>query len=253
MMRCGGRRKGKGKEMGLTVAVGLYAQNLAEDEEEAEFLDESFLQLNQVLAENGMQNHIEPRVIPNDEYFEASIMGYNGLHALRRLAAYVSTRRQLPQPAEYGAYSDDPVYIEFNRTHERYLESPTSNGFMGLFKKKISPPPFQHLIMHSDAEGFYVPQLFNDVIVDWAQPRRPGLGMMVGSSAKLLEECEALASALNLPANFDPESEEFSEILEAPPATGEPWQILAVEAHTVANLADAARASLKLGAAIQFC
>jgi hypothetical protein len=239
--------------MGLTVAVGLYAQNIAEDEEEAQFLDESFLHLNQVLAENGMQSHIEPRIIPNDEYFEAGMMGYNGLHALRRLAAYLSTKGQLPQPAEYGAYSDDPVYIEFNRAHERYLESPMSNGFMGLFKKKISPPPFQHLFMHSDAEGFYVPQSFNEVIVDWTQPQRPGLGMMVGSSTKLLEECEALAKSLKLPAGFDPESEEFSDILEVPPATGEPWQILAVEAHTLANLANAARASLKLGAAVQFC
>jgi hypothetical protein len=239
--------------MGLTVAVGLYAQNLAEGEEEAAFLDEPFVQLNEVLVENGMQGHAEPRTIPNDEYFEAGMWGYNGVHALRRLAAHLTLKRQLPQPAEYGAYSDDPIYIEFNRLHERYLESPTSKGFMGLFKKKISTPPFQHLIMHSDAEGFYVPQSFDEVIVDWRQPQRPGLGMMVGSSVKLLEECEALANSLHLPADFDPESEDFSDILEAPLSTGEPWQILAVEAHTLANLANAARASLKLGAAIQFC
>lgn len=40
--------------MGLTVAVGLYAQNLAAGEEDNEFLNESFIQLNEVLIENGM-------------------------------------------------------------------------------------------------------------------------------------------------------------------------------------------------------
>ena len=239
--------------MGLTVAVGLYAQNLAVGEEDEEFLNEPFNQLSEVLTENGMLSHTEPRTIPNDEYFEAGMWGYNGMHALRRLAAHLSINGQLPQPAEYGAYSDDPVYVEFNRTHERYLESPLSKDFMGLFRKKLPPPPYQHLIMHSDAEGFYVPQSFNEVIVDWTQPQRPGLGMMIGSSSKLLEECEALAKSLNLPADFDPEADEFLELLEAPPATGKPWQILPVEAHTVANLASAARASLKFGAAIQFC
>ncbi len=237
--------------MGLTVAVGLYAQNLAEEGEE--FLDEPFIQLNQVLAEKGMTPHAEPRTIPNEEYFEAGMWGYNGLHALRRVAAYLSVKGQLPEPAEYGAYSDDPVYVEFNRAHERYLENPKTSGFLGLFRKKLAAPPFQHLIMHSDAEGFYVPRSFDEVIVDWTPPQRPGLGMMIGSSSKLLAECETLAKSLHLPSDFDPESDEFLDLIESPPATGEPWQILAVEAHTVANLANAARASLKLGAAIQFC
>ena len=239
--------------MGLTVAVGLYAQSLAEGEEEAKFFNESFDLLNQVLTENGMQSHAEPDAIPQSDYFEASMWGYGGVHALRRLAAYLSIKGQLPEPAEYAAHIDDPVYAEFNNLHERYLEKSARRGFLELFKKRAPPPPFQHLIMHSDAEGFYVPQAFDEVIVDWTQPQRPGLGMMVGSSVKLLEECEVLAESLNLPADFDPESEEFLEILDAPPVTGDPWQILAVEAHTVANLANAARRSLKLGAAIQFC
>jgi hypothetical protein len=239
--------------MGLTVVVGLYARNLAEGEDDKEILDEPFNQLNELLIENGMPSHSEPRSIPNDEYFEAGMWGYNGVHALRRLAAHLSIKGQLPRPAEYGAYSDDPVYVEFNHIHEQYLESPLSKGFIGLFRKKMAPPPYQHLVMHSDAEGFYVPRSFDEVMVDWTQPQRPGLGMMVGSTEKLLEECEALAKSLNLPRDFDPESGEFLELLESPPATGEPWQILAVEAHTVANLASAARASIRLGAVIQFC
>ncbi|MBX9795729.1 hypothetical protein [Sphingomonas sp.] len=239
--------------MGLTVAVGLSAQNLAEAEEDEELLNEPFNHLNEVLVANGLAHHNEPRTVPHGEYFEAQMWGYNSLHALRRLAAYLSMERRLPQPTQYGTHNEDPVYIKFNRLHEQYIENPKSKGIMGIFKKRVAPPPYQHLIMHSDAEGFYVPQSFDEVIVDWTQPQRPGLGMMIGSSAKLLVECEALAKYLNLPAGFEPESDEFLDILESPPGSGEPWQVLAVEAHAVANLTRAAHASLKLGAAIQFC
>lgn len=179
--------------------------------------------------------------------------GYGGLHALRRVAAYISLEGRLPEPVEYSKYTEDSVYLEFNDRHDKYIRKPYSDGFLGMFRKPLPAPPFQHLVMHSDAEGFYIPTDFERVIADWTQPERPGLGMMIGSSAKLLEECDALAKSLSLPADFDPESDEFLEVLESQPATGEPWQILAVEAHTVVNLANAARASLKLGAAIQFC
>ena len=235
--------------MGLTLAVGLYAKNLAEDEDSAEYLDEPFVQLNEVLVENGMAPHSEPRAIPNGEYFEAEMWGYGGVHALRRLAAYISIKGELPKPMEYGAWNDDPVYLRFNQSHEQYIENSTKTGFLSSLRKKLPRPSYQH----SDAEGFYVPQTFDEVIVDWSDPQRPGLGMMIGSSAKLLEECEALAKLLKLPSDFDPDSDEFLELVGSPPEFGEPWQILAVEAHTVANLTNAARASLKLGSTIQFC
>jgi hypothetical protein len=77
--------------------------------------------------------------------------------------------------------------------------------------------------------------------------------MMIGSSGMLLEECETLARELCLPDDFDPESGEFLDLIDSPPSRGEPWQMLPVEAHTVANLAKAARVSLEFGAAIQFC
>jgi hypothetical protein len=238
--------------MGLTLAVGLFAQNLAEDEEDAEALSEPFRHLDEVLAEAGFVTHSEPTSLPHEEYFEAQMWGYGGLHALRRLAAYVAIEGRLPEPVEYGAWTDDPVYQDFCKAHERYAQNPLSRGFLGMFRKKIVPPPFQHLVMHSDAEGFYVPQEFADVIVDWSQPERPGLGMMVGSSHRLLEECQTLAKWLQLPSNFDPEADEFLELVGEMRADGEPWQILSVEAHSAANLIAAARASVRTGAAIQF-
>jgi hypothetical protein len=239
--------------VGLNIAVGNYADLLMHDEEGAQHIAEYFVHLNELLTENGIQQHNEPIKIAPDDYFGADMFSYSGIHALRRLAAYIALKGELPNAVEYGAYTDDPIYIEFNQIHDRYLLNPLSDGFMGFFRKKLNPPPFQHLIMHSDAEGFYIPQVFEEVVIDWSQLQRLGLGAMVGSSRKLLEECELLAQRLNLPEDFDPESEEFLDVLEDTPARGEPWQILAVEAHTAANLISAARASIKLGAAIQFC
>jgi hypothetical protein len=151
--------------MGLTVAVGLYAQNFAEVDDK-EFLDEAFVQLNEVLTEQGMEPHTEPRAIPHHAYFESEMWGYGGLHALRRVAAYLTLKGELPLPVEYPKYTEDPVYLEFNEKHDSFIRNPLSAGFLGMFRKPLPVPPFQHLMMHSDAEGFYIPQAFDLVLAD---------------------------------------------------------------------------------------
>lgn len=239
--------------MGLTVAVGLYAQNLAEDEEEGEFLDEPFEALNAVLAEQGMALHEEPKSIPHDQYFEAQMWGYGGLHALRRLAAFWALKGALPPPgASYESYAEDPVSAQFGQLHEHYLLNRDKRKVFGLFGGPPPRPKFQHLILHSDAEGFYLPRSFDEVIVDFTQPQRPGLGMMIGSSTVLLNECRELAVLLHLPEGIDPESDDFLELMDAPRMEGPIWQAYPVEAHSLLNLTAACLASLETGAVVQF-
>lgn len=239
--------------MGLTVAVGLYAQNLAEDEEEAEFLDEPFDALNAVLAEQGMAAHQEPKSMPHDRYFEAQMWGYGGLHALRRLGAFWALKGVLPPPgASYESYANDPLSVQFGQLHEHYLLNRDKRKILGLFGGPPLRPKFQHLVLHSDAEGFYLPRSFKEVIVDFTQPQRPGLGMMIGSSAALLEECSELAAALHLPDDVDPESDDFLELMDEPNTQGPVWQAYPVEAHGILNLMAACRSSLETGAVIQF-
>lgn len=239
--------------MGLTVAVGLYAQNLAEDGDDADFLDEPFEMLNMVLAEQGMAPHAEPRSIAHDRYFEAPMWGYGGLHALRRLAAFLVLKGTLPPVgASYESYANDPVAEQFGRVHEHYLLNRDKRKFLGLFGGPPPRPKFQHLVLHSDAEGFYLPRSFDEVIVDFTEPQRPGLGMMIGSSAALLEECRELADTLHLSDDADPESDAFLEFMDSPRSDGPHWQAYPVEAHTILNLLRACKASLELGAVIQF-
>jgi hypothetical protein len=238
--------------MGLTIAVGLYAQQLADGEEDDDMLRESFELLNAVLAENSMPRHDEPRHLHAGEFFEASLVGYGGLHALRRMAAYLALNGTLPPPLPYGAHADDAVLGKFNALHDAYANWSRKSVLMRLFGTRPTKPAFQHLIMHSDAEGFYIPRVFDDVIIDWTTPPRPGLGMMIGSTAMLEEECRTLAREIELPDEFDPDADQFAELLDAPPLEGHPWQRLPIEAHTLAHLLAACEASKSLGAAIHF-
>jgi hypothetical protein len=60
---------------------------------------------------------------------------------------------------------------------------------------------------HSDAEGFYLPIDFADVIVP---PEDAGVaGGYIGSSFALLRECEELARSIGVPLDLDTETDEL--------------------------------------------
>src|SRR6185436_3680072 len=71
-----------------------------------------------------------------------------------------------------------------------------------------SRPPhdrFDHLLHHSDAEGFYVPVDFDGVL--HCDDTLEISGLIVGSSQRLLAECIQLRDALAIPADLDPEDD----------------------------------------------
>ncbi|MES9621145.1 hypothetical protein ACPCBX_06145 [Streptomyces tuirus] len=109
------------------------------------------------------------------------------------------------------------------------------------------PGPFDHLIHHSDCEGYYVPVDFTHVIVDKRAP-----GGYLGSSVRLLLEARRLAEALGLPEDLDPHSEEVFEAAEAEEPASEGWQRYGVESYVCLQLLQAAKLSIATGAAIAF-
>ncbi|MFF5229789.1 hypothetical protein [Dactylosporangium sp. NPDC000521] len=110
------------------------------------------------------------------------------------------------------------------------------------------PGPFDHLIHHSDCEGFYVPVEFGHVIVD-----ENVAGGYLGSSVRLLEEVRRIARALDLPEDLDPHSDEVFEATDGDePATGG-WQRYGVESYVSLQLLRAAKLSVATGSAIAFC
>ena len=160
--------------MGLAVSTGVLVDALQNDAEMTEWLTAEFAVINELLADAGHDDHVEPRETP------ASIrrdplhgMPYSWLHFLRRV--YAHTRRDDDYRAEPLADDEDP-------TDDPVLEEETET-----FES--------HLLTHSDAEGYYVPVDFDEVLFDVSGELPGG---MLGSSQRLQQELIDVASALGI-------------------------------------------------------
>ena len=214
--------------MGLALEVGILADLKEADAEGFAYFKEQFGILNQVLSDAGLGTHVEPEEL--DEVFSRGMYGYSGLHYLRRIGAYLALGRPIPLPGDKEA-ARDPV-----------LERDYWNRFLAGERLK-----YQHLIVHSDAEGFYVPIDFEGALVAIDIPL---LGGMLGSTQRLRAECIELASVLGVPAGMDAEADEIMNAVETQGQGREKWQQYAVETFTCLQLIEACDASLRTKAAI---
>ena len=227
----------------------------AEPEERA-CLQESIDLLNEVLAHAGLQPHHEPDELPSDAVFEAQMMGYSGLHDVRRLAAHHMMTGRLPPPMESRYDSaDDPMIAEANNRALLGRRRPPAADWLGRLMGRKPPvqPIYFHLLLHSDCEGFYVPQDFDEVIFDDANPQREGLGGMVGSSVRLLAECWILADLIDLPPNIDPEAADLWAVSDEPAQDGPLWRVYGVESFGLARLIRGCELSVRHRALLVFC
>ncbi len=157
--------------------------------------------------------------------------GYTGLHCLRRAAAWLESRNELPPtPGDIHA-ADDPVL-------RRHYEG-------------LSSARFDHLINHSDAEGYYLPIDFPRVLV-------PGhelgvLGGMLGSSVRLLAECRKIAEALGIPGDLTETSKELWEAADRQGESDIPWERFGIESFSCVCLMKGCEQSIAHGAALVFC
>lgn len=229
--------------MGLSIEVGFLADMLSADEEGAQWFRGELIRLNSFLQSSGLSAHVEPEQCP---IWSADMLGYSGLHCLRRLAAHIDLRGSLPEPGGNDSADD--------RTLNRYYKlwddrTPTFVARMLGKPKKVGH--YDHLIHHSDAEGFYVPQDFPEVLFPPEDLRIPG--GMVGSSIRLLDEVQRLAAILELPLDMD---EEHDALWEAAESQGEGelrWQRYGVESFICLRLYRAAESSIKHSSLIVFC
>lgn len=160
--------------MGLAIETGVLADLIVNDPEGADWMRESLANVNEVLAENDLSQHCEPEQLPR-MHSRARIHSfpYSFLHHLRRVYAYAMSDpewRPTPVPAGEDPAEDPVVYDEFCMMSS-------------------------HLLCHSDAEGFYLPIDFDDIISDDQDRVAGGL---VGSSYRLMEELVSIAPMLNI-------------------------------------------------------
>ena len=210
--------------MGLAIEVGVLAHVLEGDEEAAEWLRESFANVNAVLAEMGLPTHSEPESLPAlDDRSILESFPYSFLHYLRRIYARWRQNPEemaTPCPEDQDAASDPAI-------DEEMLDS--------------------HLLCHSDCEGFYFPIDFSDVIIDEDQGRIEG--SLLGSTYRLHEELIAMAPCLGIrDAEALPDTV-VNEIHEAVETESELW----IEKGVWLTLYEACRLSKQHGAAICFC
>ncbi|MEQ1672373.1 MAG: hypothetical protein ABL893_16090 [Hyphomicrobium sp.] len=191
--------------MGLSLEVGILPDLAEADEEGYQYYKEQFQLANKALSDAGAPKHIEPEEV--EGIFNCDMAGYSPLHSLRRLGAYIALERPAPSPGTLDAYKD-PLFEEY---HQRFLSSECLK--------------FQHLIMHSDAEGFYIPVEFERVI---NAEELLLAGGYLGSTQRLRAEClelEALLQEIDPPvkkgwfgrAQFQYDRERFAvhQLLEA--------------------------------------
>jgi hypothetical protein len=238
----------------LDLTVGLLASAVEQaDDESVTNVKKGFAELNAVLRDAGLPPHCEPSNLAGQSAFEAQMWGYGGLHNVRRLAAHFAYERELAPPRGYvvEANTTDPHLARFYEEHTR-----AAFGRPGLLDRILGRgsdmPPFEHLIMHSDCEGFYLPRRLERVVIDRESSQRQGVGGFVGSYVQLLDECKILAQLIDLPTNIDPEAEELWEAAETPAAEGPLWQQYGIEAFCLSRLIRGCELSIETGAALVF-
>jgi hypothetical protein len=237
--------------MGLALEVGILADLKDADEEGyASYVDE-FENLSKVLRAESLREHVEPDEL--DEIFSCDMLSYTGIHYLRRIAVHLALGKSTPAPGNRETYQN----VALNEEHfERFNAGKDTK--------------YQHLLVHSDAEGFYVPIDFNRVI---ATPTLSLSGGWLGSTQRLQAECGELASMLSMPLDMHYESRELLSAANTQlhprsqssrrlwrwrrPETQRSddlrWKQYGVETYACLRLLAACEALLRTRAAIVFC
>jgi hypothetical protein len=231
--------------MGLEVVVG-YAASLDEDESDSltEYADE-VAAVRRALVEADLPPWDEPLEI-NQDFDAYEMLGYVGLHYLRRIAAHLADGRELPAPGGEDA-PDDPVLMaayERGPRHAVIVDGPLET----IGAPDDAASAFDHLLHHRDTEGFYVPVDIAPVLID---PRLTGIA--VGSSYRLRDECLELAARLGIPDNLGPEDQILLDAVDGKLAAPVGWQEYPVESFVCVGLLHAAQRSIDSGRAAVFC
>ena len=228
--------------MGLSIEVGILADLKENDPEGGVHFRNEFQLLNRYLGTRGLPAHNEPDTC---DVWSCAMYGYSGLHYLRRIAAHYDLKATLPLPGDTNS-SEDPILQQYYRDFER----PRAGIIGKLFGTGRRKRSFDHLIIHSDAEGYYIPQDFPDVLIPGKDV--PIAGGIVGSSHRLLSECQRLAEFLGLPRDIGEESEELWSAVESQGEGDIQWKRYGIESFSCVRLKAAAQRSIETGAAIVF-
>ena len=232
--------------MSLQIEVGVLAGLEENDEEGLEYFLEQFSAINTVLRSAGLPEHTEPKHLEGHLIQEWDLHSYSSLHYLRRVAAYLAAGKGLPVPSE-----DRPSQDEVVQAYYSSAKSTPKEALPGLRGQRYQEQkPFQHLMNHSDGEGYYLPLDFEAVI--FPDETLKIEGGQIGSSLRLLAECQHLATVLGLPLDLSPDADEVYMACKDYGKAEAGWQRYGVESLICLSLLQACQASITTGCAIVF-
>ena len=158
--------------MGLGISVGILADLIINDQEAAAWVREDLKIVNRYLTEAGLPAHVEPEQLPPlDWRTKDRSFSYSPLHHLRRV--YARTKEDPNWELTPVAEGEDPI-------KDQAVEDE-----LYMFRS--------HLLCHSDAEGYYVPIDFTEVLSGDDIP-----GGFIGSSYRLRDELIVAARPLKI-------------------------------------------------------
>jgi hypothetical protein len=229
--------------MGLDLLVGVRA--LISDPEDAAEFEADIAPVNEALALAGLPTHSEPAAA-QDDVFSCQMFGYRGLHDLRRLAVHLAVGDE-PEPIKrHGQSAEDSL---LRSVYENWPIDPRDDG-ISFLNETLEPGPFDHLLYHSDADGFYVPIDFPRVIVRAMGESAEDL--VIGSSVALARECRRIAAWLGIPDGLGFDDEQFWRAADDPPTIGPRWKQFGIESFGCRRLLDAADHSVERGMLLLF-
>lgn len=197
--------------------------------------------LGAVAAALGDGGWTEPRELARPGW-RVELRADAAIGAVRRLAAHLWAEGRLPAPFRTTAPEDalaDPLVAEFYASYE----DEALGRFWSDVRAGRDEPDFEHLMLHRDDGGLYVP-------LELENPLQLEDGDLVGSAPLLLDECAAIAGALELDPDRPPDDPTVAAALLGD-ADGERWMRYGLEAHTLLALCAGARAAVARGAALE--
>lgn len=207
---------------------------------ERDINDEAFIEkvpadlkaINVALKAAGVKSHKEKLPLQREKTWQAVIGSYSSLHFLRRFAAVLAVTGKIPDPLPKR-------------------KSPSETGDVDLYwnQREADDVVFQfdHLMAHSDADGYYIPVDCPIVL------KMPSTEEGIGSSVRLKRECDTLAHHLEFPLPCDIDFDDdalWKKMTKA--AKDKVWSKYPTEAFVCAVLHTACERSIKNKALIWF-
>jgi hypothetical protein len=227
--------------MSLSLCVGQLADCIAvKDRDCVRRMRRALEKINEVLKANELPEHHEPERVQGGKRWTCRIAGHY-LTPLRRLAAHVRQR----------LINDEGDEDEFDTWPEPW-DRVWSVGYQDPILEEYYDDGgelFDHLMYHSDYQGYYVPIDFDDPLYPRGELEEE-LGGPIGSTRFLLSDCEEVARMIHLPTDLDADSKCFDDAVTSAEKLGQGWWNYATESERCLKLIAACRKSLEWNSVI---